>query len=203
MSRTPNNEYAALFRRGSKARMFIELANPDHRGFSRCVSVKEFKGDYSGLLMGNGGSWCRDDGGLAKRFNIRRIIERGCIVGIELHGLKKAPINKPIPQHIRKAFVGKRCVILGVSKVEVDHKDGRRDDPRLSDASQVKVSDFQPLSKAANNAKRQHCKECRKTNKRFDAKRLGFKRSQIRGNGTYRGSCDGCYWYNPAEFHGA
>jgi len=74
---------------------------------------------------------------------------------------------------------------LGTSKPECDHKDGRRDDPRLNDPKLVTIDDFQPLSKAANNAKKQHCKECRSTNKRFDAKRLGYSISQWAGNGKY------------------
>jgi len=36
------------------------------------------------------------------------------------------------------------------------------------------LEDFQPLSKAANDAKRQFCKECRRTRKRFDAKLLEY-----------------------------
>ena len=57
------------------------------------------------------------------------------------------------------------------------------------------------LSKAANNAKRQHCKECRATDKRFDAKLLGYSVGQVKGNGVYEGSCAGCYWYDPFVFN--
>ncbi len=203
MSKPRKRESAALQFRKSKARLFIELACPDDDGFSRRVSVSEFVDKYESLKLGNGGSWCRDDGGLARFYNIKREKHKGRITHIELHGRKKAPIKKPIPAHIRQSLSGKRCVILGVSKVEIDHKDGRRDDPRLFDAKNVRVSDFQPLSKAANNAKRQHCKECRQTGDRFDARRLGFKQAQIKGNGKYRGSCVGCYWYDPKKFHGA
>ena len=63
------------------------------------------------------------------------------------------------------------------------------------------LDDFQPLSKAANNAKRQHCKRCRETGRRFDAKRLGYRVSQFKGNGVYNGMCVGCYWHDPKRFN--
>ena len=66
-----------------------------------------------------------------------------------------------------------------------------------------KLEDFQPLSKAANDAKRQFCKECRRTNKRFDAKKLGYPISFYAGNENHMGNeegCIGCFWYDPLEF---
>ena len=143
--------------------LFLELAKPDADGFSRPVRVSEFTDRYARLQMGNGGGWCRDDGPLARRFNIRRHKSGGRIVAVELQGWKKQPIEKPIPAHVKQQVISDPCVVLAVSNVECDHKDGRRDDPRLSDGSRVTIDDFQPLSKAANNAKRQHCKRCRET----------------------------------------
>lgn len=66
-----------------------------------------------------------------------------------------------------------------------------------------KLSDFQPLSKAANDAKRQFCKECKRTGKRFDAKLLGYPMSYYKGGANHNGNedgCEGCYWYDPLEF---
>lgn len=190
-----------MVREGSLGALFLELAQPDEDGFSRRVSADEFNGRYERLRLGNGGSWCRDDGPLAREFNIHRVKDKGRIVGVELHGLKKQPIAKPIPAQIRAAVAAQRCVVLDTSNPECDHKDGRRDDPRLNDASKVTIDDFQPLSKAANNAKRQHCRECRETGMRFDARRLGFAVGQTKGNGQYRGSCVGCYWHDVKAFH--
>ena len=189
------------FREGSKPSLFVELAKPNVKGFSRAVGIGEFKGKYAGLQFGNGGDWCRDDGSLGRKYNVRRALESGRIVAVQLNGFKKLPISKPIPGRIRQEVAQKRCAILAVSNVEVDHKDGRRDDPRLNNPDKVMPDDFQPLSKAANNAKRQHCKECRRTNQRFNAKRLGYRVSQIEGNGIYDGTCVGCYWHDPFEFN--
>ena len=66
-----------------------------------------------------------------------------------------------------------------------------------------KLSDFQPLSKAANDAKRQFCKDCERTNIRYDAKKLGYPMSYYKGNSTHDGTatgCEGCFWYDPIEF---
>ena len=186
----------------TKKDLFLELARPDEEGFSRPVNVDAFVGDYEPLRLGNGGSWCRDDGSLAQTFNIRRNKQKGRIVSVELQGFKKTPIKKPIPLRIKSLVSSQRCAVLWVGNAtEVDHKDGRRDDPRLADPSQVELDDFQPLSKAANNAKRQHCKECRTTGNRFDAKQLGYSVGQVKGNGKYNGTCVGCYWHDPARFN--
>ena len=189
--------------RQTLADLFLELAQPAEDGFSRRVPVTEFVGKYERLRMGNGGSWCREDGGLARRYNIVRHLERGRIIAVELSGFNKNPIIKTIRQDIREHHRDERCVVLATSNTDVDHKDGRRDDPKLNDTTTQRIEDFQPLSKAANYAKRQHCKECRETGNRFDAKRLGYTVSQIRGNGVYRGSCVGCYWYDPKAFNAA
>lgn len=199
-----SNDQRSKFRQGSKPALFIELADPDHLGFSREVSVEEFVGKYQRLQFGNGADWARDDGTLAKHYNIRRH-KRGKgnkTTHVELQGFRKVPVlEKPIPNHIRRMITSQRCVVLGTSNPECDHKDGRGDDPRLTKISQVRLDDFQPLSKAANDAKRQHCVECRETDLRFDAKRLGYKVSQVRGNGEYNGTCVGCYWHNPIFFN--
>lgn len=184
----------------SKVDLFLELAQPDGQGFSRRVLVTEFAGEYARLTLGNGGSWCRRDSTLAKKYNVVRHKERGRICAIELQGYNKNPVNRPIAEPLAQIIKQKRCVILNTSNPEVDHKDGRLDDPRLSDTKQQVLDDFQPLSKAANNAKRQHCKTCRETGQRFDATRLGYPIAQYKGDGTYHGTCIGCFWHDPIAF---
>ena len=199
-----SNDQRTNFRKGSKNALFIELAKPDDLGFSRQVSVDEFVGKYQRLRFGNGADWARQDGTLAKYYNIR-LHKKGRgnkTTHVELQGYRKVPVlQKPIPDRFRRIITAKDCVVLGTGKPECDHKDGRLDDPRLSDVNQVRLDDFQPLSKAANDAKRQHCVECRETGNRFDAKRLGYSVSQVRGNGFYNGTCVGCYWHDPVFFN--
>ncbi len=188
--------------RSTLAELFLQLAKPDEEGFSRAVGVEEFQGPYERLRLGNGGSWCRDDGPLGRAYNIRRNKDGKRIVSVQLQGLKKQPHARPIPKDISKEIKTKRCAILDVgSQIEADHRDGRRDDPRLREGETVTIDDFQPLSKASNNAKRQHCKTCRDTGRRYDAQRLGYSVSQIKGNGKYNGTCIGCYWHDPYRFN--
>ncbi len=191
------------FRPDSMAALFLELAKPNKTGVSRPVYVSEFIGKYAKLKMGNGGSWCRRESRLAFFYDVERGKKNGRIDYVKLNGEQKNPIRMPIPARVRRAFRGKRCVILDVSQIEIDHRDGRRDDPRLSNPKLLKIADFQPLSKAANDAKRQHCKRCRKTGKRFDARVLGHAVGQYQGNSTYRSSCVGCFWHDPVAFNKA
>ena len=54
----------------SKLSLFKELSQFDAKcGISRIVNVSEFTGKYSGLILGNGGSWFRFDS-LGKRYKI-------------------------------------------------------------------------------------------------------------------------------------
>lgn len=184
-------------------KLFLELAKPDEEGFSRKVGVEEFVGKYEILKLGNGGSWCRDDSSLGKKYNVIRhkCKKRNKNSHIELQGFNKNPSQHHISRLVRKALSGKKCVVLGTSDVEIDHKDGRYDNPTISDLKSQNPDDFQPLSKSVNYAKRQHCKTCKETNQRFDAKILGYSVSQVKGNGTYRGTCVGCYWYDPRKFN--
>ena len=104
-----------------------------------------------------------------------------------------------IPDSVQATITAQRCAVLGTLNPECDHKDGHRDD--WGDPAKLTVDDFQPLSSAANKAKRQACKECRETKQRFDATTLGFAVAQFVGNGVYEGSCVGCYWHDVRRFH--
>jgi hypothetical protein len=191
--------------KASKTELFLELAMPNEYGCSREVLVDEFSGKYERLKFGNGGDWCRSDGSLAKEYIVKRYHkngETGPIISIRLHGFNtKHKINKQIREDIAKEIKRGKCSVLCVSNVEVDHKDGHRDDFSKITPEAQKLEDFQPLASSVNKAKRQHCKECRDTRLRFDAKQLGFARSFFTGENEYVGSCVGCYWHDPKKFN--
>jgi len=48
-------------------------------------------------------------------------------------------------------------------------------------------------------AKKEHCKECKDTKKRFDATILGFKEGWLYGEAD-TSECDGCYWHDTKFF---
>ena len=193
--------------------LFLELAQPNENGESRWVLATEFIGKYKPLELGNGWSWGRASSPLQRKYKVevdRTKTPGNRIDAIRLTGFNEEPhfsqaIRKDICEEIRK----RKCVMLGVNgtsentKIEVDHKDGRKADMRVSDQSTQRLEDFQPLCKAANDIKRQICKNCKATDKRWDARNIeGNPYSFYKGDENYTESlgCIGCYQYDPVEY---
>lgn len=190
----------------TKTELFLKLAKPDEYGKSRWVSVEEFVGEYSELKFGNGASWARKESTLAKKYLIEFDKDRtpgNSIDAIRLIGHNEDNNSQYIRADIKREIKSRRCVILGTSNPEVDHKNGMKNESRVMKNENQKISDFQPLSKAANDAKRQYCKECKANGVRYDAKLLGYPMSYYFGVSKHNGeedACVGCYWYDPLEF---
>lgn len=190
----------------TKTELFLELAQPDENGTSRWVYVTEFVGKYAELKFGNGASWARKESKLAQKYKIefnKNITVGNSIDAIRLVGYNENNSSQYISAAIKKVIKSQRCVILGTSNPEVDHKNGMKNESRVMQNENQQLSDFQPLSKAANDAKRQFCKKCRESGIRYDAKLLGYPMSYYFGGATHHGeenACIGCYWYDPLEF---
>lgn len=197
----------------TKTDLFLELATPDKNGISRWVSTTEFVGKYSSLKLGNGGSWCRGSSTLAKQYNVefdKSSTSGNSIDKIRLNGFNTdKTFNQNIRQDIRDFYKTQNCVMLGVNgssentKIEIDHKNGRKDNHRISNQATQRLEDFQPLSKAANDAKRQICKRCKQTDKRWNAKNIkGNPYDFYEGDENYTSElgCRGCYQYDPVEY---
>lgn len=197
----------------TKTELFLELAKPDKQGISRWVDVTEFVGKYKELQLGNGGSWCRKSSSLAKKYLIefdKTKTKGNSIDAIKLVGLnKEEPFNQNIKKEIKDYYQQQKCVMLGIkgdsdnTKIEVDHKNGRKDDARVGNVKTQRYEDFQPSCKAANDAKRQICKKCKETDKRWDAKNIkGNPYSFYEGDENYskKLGCVGCYQYDPVEY---
>jgi len=197
----------------TKKELFLELAKPDKNGKSRWVDVSEFVEKYKELKFGNGGSWCRKTSSLAKEYIIeldKTITNGNSIDRIRLNGFNQEnSFNHNIRKDIKDFYKSKNCVMLGINgnsentKIEIDHKDGRKNDERVSNLKTQKLEDFQPLSKAANDVKREICKKCKETNKRWNAKNLQgnpFEFYYGDENYTEEVGCVGCYQYDPVEY---
>ena len=190
----------------TKNELFLKLAKPNQDGISRWVYITEFVDEFKDLAFGNGASWARKEATLAKKYKIefdKSITPGNGIDAVRLNGLNSGEFSQYIKSEIRKAIVNERCVILYTSKPEVDHKNGMKNDARIMKNEDQKLSDFQPLSKAANDAKRQICKKCIETGIRFDAKQLGYPISFYLGQAKHNNeenACVGCYWFDPIEF---
>ena len=199
------------FKKDSKAYKFLELANPDEKWFSREVKITEFVGNYSNLKFWNWADWARTSSSFCRTFNVEFIKSNEVwkpTIAIKLNWFKEKD-NKT--QHIRydikKEISGKRCIILWTNrscdhKTEVDHKDWRKKDDLVMNPKTQKLEDFQPLSKPANDAKRQFCKECAKTWLRYNAKQLWYTVSFVEWTEKYDEKlwCKWCFWYDPIAF---
>lgn len=197
----------------SKTDLFLELAKPNEKGVSRWVDVTEFIGKYTELQLGNGGSWCRKSSILARKYIVefnKAKTKGNSIDSISLNGFNSDDsFKQAIRKDIKDFYKTQNCVMLGINgnsentKIEIDHKDGRKDDWRVSNSQTQRFEDFQPLCKAANDAKRQICKRCKETNKRWDAKNIkGNPYSFYDGDENYTNElgCKGCYQYDPVEY---
>ncbi|MCI8631398.1 MAG: restriction endonuclease [Firmicutes bacterium] len=191
----------------TKIELFEELAQPDENGVSRWVDVSEFTGRYEFLRFGNGADWARSDGAFGRKYIIEK--DKSRTPGNKIDALRTAGFavdnsySSYIDPQIKKIIKEMRCVVLGTSEPECDHKNGMKNEDRVMQNTEQRVSDFQPLSKAANDAKRQFCKECRKTGIRYDAKKLGYPMSYYKGGAHHNNeenACIGCFWYDPIEF---
>ncbi|WP_121285658.1 HNH endonuclease [Helicobacter pylori] len=186
----------------------MKLAQPDKTGVSRWVSAREFIGKYQGLQLGNGRSWCRNSSSLAKEFEFDKGQTLGNFIDrIRLNGYNtECVFNQSIRQDIKNYYKQQCCAMCGArgnsenTQIEVDHKDGRKDDSRVSDSNAQTFDDFQALCKACNDKKRQICKECKETGYRFDATKIpGNHYSFYEGEAEYDG-CVGCYQYDPIQY---
>jgi hypothetical protein len=191
----------------TKIELFEELAQVDENGYSRWVSVDEFVGKYQGLQLLNGAGWSRDDGPFGRKYIIER--DKSKTPGNRTDAIRTVgfntgdPYSSYIDPTIKRIIQSRRCVVLGTSNPEVDHKNGMKNEGRVMMNEDQRLEDFQPLSKAANDAKRQYCKECRRTGVRYDATQLGYPISYYKGGATHNSeenACEGCYWYDPIEF---
>lgn len=197
----------------TKKELFLSLVKPNKNGVLRWVKMSEFVGKYESLKLGNGGSWCRASSNLAKEYVIefdKSQSSGNSIDAIKLNGFNtRANFNQNIRADIKDFYKNKKCVMLGVcgtsenTKIEIDHKDGRKNDERVADLKAQKLDDFQPLCKAANDAKRQICKACKKSDKRWSAKNiLGNPYDFYAGDERYTKNlgCVGCYQYDPVAY---
>jgi hypothetical protein len=187
-----------VFKSGSQAYIFELASNITKLGQGDEIKVESFA-ELGLQPFGNGSGWARDDGPLGKKYKIyRKKDAAGRIVSVTATGWAEPSFDGGIAAEVYEYYKDEKCRVLATGRnIEMDHKDGRKHSYMPVESCE----EFQPLSKSANDAKRTHCKTCQRTNVRFDAKVLGFSVSVTEGGIEYRGTCAGCYWFDPKEFN--
>ena len=181
------------------------LAKPNKLGFSRKIFAIEFINEFNILRSGNGYKW-------PEQLKGKYLFERGGsgdnwyieLKGFDNNQVGTRQIRKDILIEIRRL----RCEHTGFfgitsDNIEVDHRNGRYDDLNVLNLETQNLNDFIPLTRRSNLYKRSAgCIPCKKTNKRFDATKLGYTIAFTKGDINYEDSlgCDGCYWFSPKKF---
>ena len=184
--------------------LFEAFVTIDDKGYSEYVSIDILKNIHPGFQSTNGCQWARSDGSyLGKKYFIKRQHENNRVSAVKLNGFNDSieRQTRRIRPDIYEIKSKEKCVVLNVgNNIEVDHKNGRYNDPRVNCIDTQLLDDFQAMTKAANDAKRQHCKRCIETGLRFDARVLGYKDGWIVGEQSTP-TCMGCFWYDPKRFN--
>lgn len=184
--------------------MFLQVSRPGEDGKTRLWYYSELEALFPGIVFHtqNGGDWNRKDGAL-KDFIVHIEKQNRKGIGIRLDGFKDSSIERRINSRILKLIKNQRCRVLDVGgkNIECDHKDGRYNFDTYGNVNDQKLEDFQPLHHNVNTSKRTHCNECKNTNKRYDATKLGYSVGWTAGGENYKGTCQGCYWYDTLNFN--
>lgn len=186
--------------------LILKLFSPDKDGYSRWVKKNELVGEYASLYPTNGNHWYRNKG-LSKYIFEKSKDDNGNDMW-RFNGFKTDEIiTRSIKKEIRSSLINESCAHTGQrsninNPIQIDHKNGRYNGIEVIDIENQKLENFQPLNRQSNLQKRSNCNTCKKTNKRFDAKTLGFGKSFTVGDENYDETlgCVGCYWYDCMEF---
>jgi hypothetical protein len=179
---------------------FFEYAKPVD-GVTDWVTFEELEKHFGISFHTTNGSWAQENRGPLNGYLIEKRKVGNKLIAIKLNGLNETS-NNSIRTDIRRSIKKQRCRIVDAgAQIECDHKDGRKPIETYGDILNQTEDDFQPLHKTCNDTKRHWCSECKKTNLRYDATRLGYSAGWIDGNINYEGTCFGCFWYDPRKFN--
>jgi len=128
---------------------------------------------------------------------------------IKMCGYNDLSSGRPIRQDIRNALKDGPCVSCGTSsKIEIDHKNGLYNDPRVLCVQGQTIDDFQSLCKHCNDLKRQTYVWSKRMGRRYGATSIPSLRvfgiDFVQGDENYDPSDPnatvGTYWHDPVSF---
>ena len=183
----------------SNKKLFLKLSGFDEKKPDdfKIVSIDQFTGEFSRLILGNGGSWCRMSAWsshkvatMKKNGNInylwdaldeeKKSIENAFsnfpkdkgsnIQYIGIFGLLNKKTTRPIRNDIKRYWINFSCCACGRNTDLIcDHKNDLYNDPRVLQTKTQTKEDFQSLCNQCNLLKRQVSKNTKKTKKRYGA----------------------------------
>jgi hypothetical protein len=142
-------------------------------------------------------------------FGAGKFTKGSAIYLIKICGVSDRSSSRPIRQDIRAAIKDGPCVACGTtSQIEIDHKNGLYNDPRVLSAETQLITDFQPLCKHCNDQKRQTYNYTKTTGKRYAATCIPMLRPLgidfVQGDETFDpnnvNATVGTYWHDPVYF---
>ena len=173
-------------------------------GCSKWVKISELPHELN--FTGNG-SKLRPESSFRKKYDVEYKKEGIEITQFRCSGYAKTEkFKQHIRQDIKDYYSQKPSVLSGLkSNIEIDHKNGRKNDFRLNNPNEQTLEDFQPLTKHENDFKRQKCKECEATNIRPSGKigpfgYLGVDYTEGGNNYDECIGCSGCWLYDIIKF---
>ena len=189
----------------SKIKIIIQHMNIDKKtGVSEWVNIEELETKVGFPLKGNGSPYFQKDRGIGKMYalekaysekpkSLRSVRTVGYATYFQVQRAHK------ITEEVKRWFKGHPCSVCGTThSLQIDHKDGGK-----QPIDKPTTSDFQVLCVHCNARKREVCKKCQDTGKRFDARILGFNSDYTTGSQKYDKQCPrctGCFWNDPKYF---
>ena len=122
---------------------------------------------------------------------------------------KETILSRNIRTDIKKILFKNPCVSCGsFNNIEIDHKNGLYNDPRVLNILTQNLDDFQPLCKHCNDQKRETYVFMKKYGKRYGASLIpalkSFGVDFTQGDESYDctniNAMQGTYWYDPVLF---
>lgn len=133
-------------------------------------------GKYKAITVNQSGkirySWCPKDDeqkeilkDLKKYKEENNLNSKGTSIElIRIYGLQNMDLSRKIRSDIINTLKTKKCVSCGTTNdIEIDHKNGLYNDPRVLNIITQQLTDFQPLCRHCNLEKRQIIKKMKKT----------------------------------------
>lgn len=207
-----------LKRSATILRIVERIAKVNKKGVSRfipldissLVALGCTKVEASMFQCTNGVPYLRQGSLLAQKYNVQKYYNKknGSLIRFRLIGFNASNtirVSRSIPVAVRHDVLVKyrnKCVWCGsTDKLEVDHKDGRYT------CTGSTMDDFQLLCKSCNDKKRERCKKCVTTGKRYNVQEsvsstlynIPFTKGTCSFNKKL--GCQGCFLYDIEDFY--